>query len=689
MKNLCNALFSCSFLTVSMFCAGVPILFPANVSGSEPADTETLSYLKSLSIEQLLQTEIVSVSKRSEQLFDAAAAVTVITQEDLQRAGIRTLPDALRLAPGIQVSHLDANRWAISSRGFADYFSNKLLVLIDGRSVYTPLFSGVYWNGQDTMIEDIERIEIIRGPGATVWGANAVNGVINIITKKPEDTQGALLVAEVGNIDQPTAAARYGGQIGDRGYYRVYAKTSNRSEYSTEQGDDAYDGWQQLRSGFTAQWNGGEENTFTVTGDVYRGKADAMLTLSGYLEAPYEQTSLVTEEYSGTNILGRWNHAFSHRSSAELQLYYDHTERDQYVIDETRDTLDVEFKHHWNPHTMHEVVWGVGYRLTSDSLTETENMSFEPDSQTDNLFNTFIQDDIMLIDDTFWVTLGSKFEHNDYSGFEFQPSMRARYKFSAERLLWASVSRAVHTPSRVDYGVSSNIGSLVFDHEALTANSGGMPSIIRLLGNENFDSEELIAYEAGYRWQPLHDLSLDIAAFYNDYDKLRSTDLGAYFVETNPYPPHLVIPQIISNSIEGQTYGLEFQVSWKPVEWLKFIAAYSWLQMDLQFTDQVLEGEPSDMDLSPNHQFSVRSYIDLPHNVSLDSEVYYVSELDNNVSEYLRVDLRCGWQPTEALQVSMNIENLFDEGHVEFIERSGIEISEIPRIFSLKMQYLF
>lgn len=668
----------------SLFC----VLFPLCIPGFSTAapigqpEEETLQYLKSLSIEELLQTRITSVSKKSEQLFNVAAAVTVITQEDLERTGARTIPEALRLVPGLQVAQLDGSRYAVSSRGFNEYFANKLLVLIDGRSVYTPLFSGVYWNAQDTIIEDIERIEVIRGPGATVWGANAVNGVINIITKNSADTQGGLVSTMVGSHVQPMVSSRYGGRIDDDTSYRLYAKGFQQEEFDAESGGDAHDAWESLRAGFRADRRQTGKDTLSLQAELYDNEADGSFQMPVYSLSGFITAAEGTEHYDGGHVLATWNHRFTTQSNLDFQLYYDHSRRDQVVAEETRDTADFEFKHHWDPSGAHDIVWGSNFRWTKDDINGTTHISFNPDSTNDRLLSAFVQDDISLVPDTAWITLGSKFEHNEYSGFEIQPSVRLRYKPSDRQIIWAAVSRAVRTPSRSDNDVIADLGKVDL--------GGGAIANARLLGNDNFEAEDLIAYELGYRWQPSDSLSVDLAGYYNDYHNLRTLDPGRPFPDTSVFPP-LVLPIHLANSLQGNTYGFELQGTWQATNRLKISTAYTLINFDLHFTNSQLTGTTvSEEELSPKQQFQLRSYLDLTHNLTLDGEVYFVDELEErNIDSYLRLDLQLSWQAGKHLKLSVAAENMFTSSHQEFPVREDIVPSEIPQQYWLKASYAF
>jgi iron complex outermembrane receptor protein len=687
-----NLLFG-SFISIILSFSGTTEANPTPLN-IEDDEIKTLSYLKSLSIEELLQTKVTSVSKKSEHLFSAAAAITVITQEDIEKAGILSIPEALRLVPGLQVAQIDSSRYAISARGFNDFFANKLLVLIDGRSIYTPLFSGVYWNAQDTLIEDIERIEVIRGPGATVWGANAVNGVINIITKSSAETQGGLISTAVGSHLQPLVSTRYGGRLDESTTYRVFAKGLKRADFDSSDGGEANDSWETLRAGIRLDRDQSVSDTISVQAEVYEGSADGTLGISDPTTFPVTIGVEGTEEYEGGHILTNWQHIFSSSSSTDFQMYYDHTYRDQVVAEETRDTIDLEFKHHWNPAGAHDIVWGAGYRWTKDDIIDTFVISFDPDSRSDNLWSAFAQDDINLIADTAWITVGSKFEHNAYSGFEIQPSVRFRIQTSPRQIIWTAISRAVRTPARSDHDFESKI---------LTRVDGTDDFIIsNYMGDDALHSEELTAYELGYRRQISNTLSIDIASYYNDYDEIRGVRQYPPFLDLTSSPPTYVLPYIFDNSIEGKAYGIELQGTWQATDNLRITAAYSWMKLDLQYKDpdrrdtKILE-----LFLSPRQQFQLRSSLDLAHNLSFDAELYYVSSLnsseidsylqlnENDIGAYLRLDLQLGWQIRENLKIYITGENLLDSGHSEFPDSSQILASEIPRQYWVKATYTF
>ncbi len=642
--------------------------------------------LTELGLEELMNIEVTSVSKREQRLSEAAAAIYVITQEDIHRSGATSIAEALRLAPGLNVARIDSNKWAISSRGFNDFFANKLLVLMDGRSVYTPLFSGVFWDVQDTLLEDVDRIEVIRGPAGTLWGANAVNGVINIITKRAEDTQGGLVSAGGGNEERGFGDIRYGGKLGDNAYYRAYAKYFNRDDFVDASGNKGADGWQVGRGGFRFDWNLAASDSLTVQGDYYDGEVGANITTTS-LSPPFARPVIGDFPISGGNILGRWKRSLSSTSGLLLQLYYDRTERKSPVHREARDTVDLEFQHTFVLGRRHEIVWGLGYRFTSDQIDPSPTVSFTPSSRGDNLFSAFVQDEITLVEKRLRLTLGSKFEHNDYTGFEAQPNARLLWTPDERHSIWAAISRAVRTPARFEHTVRAN----------LTVFPGPSPVCpvplceTSLFGDERFKSEELLAYELGYRAQLTQWLSLDIATFYNVYSNLRTIEPTAPFFEGSPFPPHLVLALRPENRLDGETYGVEIASTLNVTDHWKLNLGYTFLKIrldrDASSLDSAAENPEGE---SPRNQFHVRSYVDLPYNVRFDTAVYYVDSLpQRNVPSYIRVDARLGWYPVKGLEVSVAAQNLFDDRHPEFGPGFLVTPTQIERSVYGKVTWRF
>lgn len=614
--------------------------------------------LADLSIEELMNESITSVAKKEQRIADAPAAVYVLTAEDILRAGHTTIPEALRMVPGLSVARLGSHDWVISARGFAAQYAGKLLVLIDGRTVYNPFFSGVFWDAQDVLLEDLERIEVIRGPGAALWGANAVNGVINIITKTAQETQGGLATTG-GGTEERQGGLRYGGVVGNA-YYRAYMKYSDYSDFADSAGQDAGDAWHMWRGGFRADWQASQENQLTLQGDVYSGELQATDTLTS-LTPPYVQPVSADNDSAGANILGRWQHTVDERSRWSLQAYYDRTEGLNMLLGIKRDTFDLEFQHEIELGARHSIVYGGGYRFTHADYYDSFFLSYANDHDTGDLINVFAQDDIALIEEQLRLTLGSKVEHNDFSGIEVQPSVRLLWTPDRNHSVWGSVSRAVRTPNFEEAGL--RINHTVFD---LDGPGPAPPRVISILPNDDLHSETVLANELGYRMQASPSLYLDIAAFYNVYDELIVDERAGAVFETNPPPAHLAIISRHVNKMQGDTYGIEFAPSWQVTERWKLAAGYTWLQMNLRSAAIGGAGEQQEGD-SPRHQLHLRSFTQWQHNLTFDTAIYYVDNLPNQgIPSYLRLDARLAWSPIRKLELSVGAANLLDNRHGEF-----------------------
>ena len=618
-----------------------------------------------LSIEDLMNLEVTTVSKKAQKRSDTAAAVFVITQSDIQRSGAASIPEALRMVPGVEVARIDASKWAITVRGFNGRFANKLLVLMDGRALYTPAFSGVFWLMQDTLLEDIDRIEVIRGPGASLWGANAVNGVINIITKKADDSQGTYLTTGGGTEERFFAGVRYGGRLDDNLFYRMYAKYFDRDNAVDADGDKTADHWDGLRGGFRMDWEATGHDTMTLQGDIFDGQDGETITTSS-LNPPYSITSDEENGYFGGNLLGRWMHRFSSTSETVLQLYYDRLERTSEILDVYQNTFDIDFQHRFQLGTRNQMMWGFGYRFVRDDFNNSFSTSIIPDSRDLDLVSAFVQDEIQLIPDRLGLILGSKFEHNDFTGFEVQPSGRLVWKPVEKQTLWGAISRAVRTPSRGEHGTFIN--SRVIPPDGLYPGSPAQP--VTLVGNGDFDSETLIAYELGYRIQPTSRLSLDVATFYNVYDNLRTIEPTGLFSAT------------AGNEMEGDTYGVELAADFQPLNWWRLQLSYSFLEMNLSLKDASLDTTSESAEgESPQNKVSIRSMMDLPHNLELDIWFRYVDNLPTQrLDDYTTLDVRFAWKPLKWLELAVVGQNLLADHHPEFkpelIDTSPTEVQK-------------
>jgi len=620
--------------------------------------------LLNLSVEDLLNVEVISVAKKAKSLNDSPAAIYVISHEDIKRVGATSIPEALRLAPGLNVARIDSNKWAVSARGFNGRFANKLLVLIDGRNTYTRTFAGVYWENQDIMLEDIDRIEVIRGPGATLWGANAVNGVINIITKHSADTQGGLLAAGGGTEEQGFGSFRYGTHVNTDTTARAYIKGFKRDESTLRSGGEAGDDWDKVQGGFRLDSQISESDSLTIQGDAYRSILNQQTT-QAQLSSPFGSIFNESIDSFGGNLLARQQHTFSSTSDYSLQVFYDFYERDETFLKESRQVLDIDFQHRFSFLDWNDVVWGAGYRYNHDQFRFSETMVLSPPSRNDQLFSAFIQDEITLLDNKLWLTLGSKVEYNDYSGFEVQPTARLMWALHNKHRLWTAVSRAVRTPSRTEQ-----------DMRLLELVRPG-PVAIFLDDSDEFSSEELISYELGYRTTAIDNVSVDFTAFYNEYNQLRSVETAAPV----PKPGYIEVIQSFANNNRLQTYGLEIATVWQMLEWWRWDANYSLLKME--FDGQKIPGE---IGLGPQQQVSVRSALSLQNNINLDVFFRFVdrnrttgSLIIREAKHYVSLDIRLAWHPINDIELSLTGQNLLAEHHMENQQEIFVQPTEIDR----------
>jgi iron complex outermembrane receptor protein len=600
--------------------------------------------LADLSLEELSNIQITSVSKRAQRLSDAPAAVFVITAEDIRRSGATSLPEALRLAPNLQVARIGSSSYAISARGFNNSIGNKLQVLMDGRIQYTPLFSGVFWDVPDLMLEDVDRIEVISGPGATLWGANAVNGVINVITRRATETQGGLVGVSAGNREG-NYALRYGATKGGAAY-RVYAKTFERDPTERRDGVDQNDGWNRSQVGFRADW-GTAAAGFTLQGAVYRGDIDTALPDDLHI--------------FGVNLLGRWTHQLASGSGVQLQAYFDRSDRD--IPGSIRQRLkiyDIEFQHNVAGLERHNLTWGASHRGAIDNVDNAPNIAFLPAERNLYWTSVFAQDEIALRGDELKLTGGLRVEHNSYTGTEVLPTLRLGWKPSPSQLVWAALTRAVRTPSRLDREL--------FAPE--------QPPFL-IAGGPEFRSEVANALALGYRSQPSPKFSYSVTVFHHDYDYLRSIELTS----SGEF--------VLGNKMEGKSNGLE---AWGTVQvtpaWRVSVGA-TLLDLDLRLKDE--STDPTGTAAAgndPERQLFLRSSLNLPRDMEFDASVRHVGDLPSpQVPAYTAVDLRFGWRPNERLELSLSAQNVFDSGHVEF--GNALTASEIERSFRVGMKWQF
>lgn len=619
-----------------------------------------------LGVEDLMNMQITTVSKHSQPVSTAPAAIFVITQEEIQNSGARSIPELLRMVPGLEVARIDENKWAIGSRGFNGRFDDKLLVLIDGRSVYTPLFSGVYWDVEDVMLEDVERIEVIRGPGATLWGANAVDGVINIITKSSKDSQNLFVKSEGGDEQVNADSVRYGGKIDNKGTYRVYAKYLDWNSSTGLNGQYAGDGYNQLRGGFRSDWNLTQKDALTFQGDTYHSRDGETLTIPTLTSPFYSSTFGNDGDYSGGNLLGRWTHTYSKSSNITLQTYFDRTNyADNNLFVDHENVFDLDFQHDFHVGDKNDVVWGAGYRSVQDRSDSTFTVMVTPSQGQYNLFSAFAQDEI-AVSNRLSVTVGSKFEHNSFTGFEIQPNIRFLAKVKDNQSVWGAISRAVRTPAITEEGL--RLADAVVPPGVPPFNSP-LPVIEAVYGSNQFKSEDLLAYEVGYRVDinKSKSLSADISAFYNNYTNLRTAEPGTPFVEGAP--TDVVFPFVAENKMSGGTYGIEPFFDYKPLKNWKLFGSYSYLQMNIHKNADSTDPTP---DLpngeNPKNQVFISSSVALPMHFEQHFSYRYVDKLSSiGIPSYSSFDGGFSWNPMPNLRLSFDGQNWLDNRHLEFI----------------------
>jgi iron complex outermembrane receptor protein len=625
------------------------------------------SDLFSTDLGSLTNMEVTSVSKKKESILDAAAAVTVITQDDMQRSGFGSIPEMLRLVPGMDVAQTSSSTWDISARGFNGLYADKLLVLQDGRSLYSPVFAGTYWDTVLYPMADLDRIEVIRGPGATLWGANAVNGVINITSKDAEDTQGTMVYTRGSNTESD-GVARYGGKISDNTFYRVYGMFEYNNSFDTPTGGNAGDQWNALKGGFRIDKHASDKDSFTVQGDFGQNRITQPSTALG--------TSFADVQYHTTgNVIARWNHKDSEDSEFSMQFYYDYLGLNEKVLSDYRQhTVDVDFHDRFVLNKQNEISWGLGYRMVMTSANPNPVVSLDPSSRNDPTYSGFVQDTYTLQPEHWFVTVGTKLEHNNYTGYELQPSARLLWTPTKTQSAWAAISHAVRTPSIIEADVHYV--------EAVA------PADVYIQGNNALLSEQLTAYELGYRVQPTKQVSLDLSAFYNDYKDLTQTNVQNPVVTASG----VQVPIIFGNHEDADAYGTELSANLQVTEKWRLTGSYSLLETTAYTTrgastvgtDKVIEGS------SPKNQFQIHSYLDITRHLQLNVGEYYTSSIGAfSVPGYFRTDINVSWQPSEGMSLQAGVQNLFDNHHPEYGASTLTIPSEIPRSIFARFIYSF
>ena len=627
-----------------------------------------------------VEIEVTSASRKEQKLSETAAAVYVITREDIRRIGATMIPEALRLAPGMDVARIDANKWAVSCRGFNDLFANKMLVLVDGRSVYTPTFAGVWWDSLGVELEDVDRIEVIRGPGAALWGANAVNAIVNIITNPADGSRSISTGLQTGSADIATASSlRVSGPIRDKGGYRVYASQTSYGALDRVDGGPSNDEWDRVSSGMRFDWQSDRRTTVSCQLNTYRGSAHQDLTTN--LEFPmFSEVLSDVVSTSGTNLLASWRRNHSETKSSQIQFYMDRARRaDKLLYGEALETYDLDYQQR-SVLGRHDVLWGLGYRHTRDNVSAGRLVRFRPPHRVQDLFSGFVNDEIALKDGKLRLTLGSKLEHNQFTGLEIQPSVRLLWMLGKHRTIWGAVSRAVRTPSRLERDI-------VFTWDDIPDGQGGRVKFLAVSSPE-FDSEKMVAYELGYRDQPSSNLTIDATLFVNSYAGIRSLRMA------EPYADGVdtIYPAYLANCIFGKAYGGELATTWKVRNNWRLSSALSLLRADLSLSpncddQRSLENYGGS---APTSQFHVRSYLDLPGNRAFDLTLYACGPLRaRGAPGYTRLDGRFSWRTGDGTDISIQITNALNSRHVEFGSYYGETLSQMARGISASIARRF
>jgi len=637
--------------------------------------------LTQMNLEDLMNVTVTSVSKKAQTLSRTAAAVFVINQEDIRRSGAASIPDLLRMAPGVNVEQIDASAWAISIRGFNGRYSNKVLVLIDGRAVYTPSFSGVFWDHLNMPLEDIERIEVVRGPGATVWGANAVNGVISIITKSSKETKGGLVTAAGGSQLHGLGELQYGGGIGKNGSYRVFGKSFDIGN-SGAANAPANDHWRRIHTGFRSDWDVTNRDSVMVQGNLFSNRENETVR-PGFTATPFDTFADRTVDATGGDMLARWNHTLVGGSQTTVQAYYNTYRRTEYGVPEAVRTLDFDFQHHLAAGNRNDLVWGLAYRLNTSSLSSGYPITLTPPSRTDNLFSAFLQDEIRL-SDAFSVTVGWKLEHNAYTGLENEPSARVAWNPpGSSRAVWASVSKAIRQPSRGDTDIQAPLATIPF--------GPGTVQVLRLFGNPRIEAETVRDYELGYRSEVTKKLSVDVATFLSFYSHLQTSEpLPMAIIPGSPV--QILLPRTFGNNARATNYGGEVSLNWNAHARWRLSPGYSYLHATLHLDDPSGQGALTTKIATdfPQNTFQLRSLVNLSRTMEFDQSLYYTARLPGGtIPGHARLDLRLSKRFGEFTEISIVGQNLLRPRTVEYGDSNALVGTQAVRSVYGKITWRF
>lgn len=644
--------------------------------------------LADASLEELMNIEVTSASKKEQRLGSIAASAYVISAEDIRRSGISILPELLRLAPGVQVARLSSGSWAIGIRGFNDEYSNKLLVLVDGRSVYNEFYACVLWDTLNLAVEDIERIEVIRGPGAAMWGTNAVNGVINIITKSAQTTQGGSITGRGGSEAMSTGSVRFGGEASPGAFYRVGAQNTDYDPSQILSSLSPSHGWVNRSADFRLDWDISDSDSLLVSGAIYQSNL-GMVVPAATIASPNAPPVNDTIKSEGGNVLARWQHTVSETSSIEVNFSAEHMLRNDPQASATFNSFNAGFQQRLHVGPRHDVIYGFTAREVTYQTTPGAVLQFIPASGNHSEIALFAQDEIALVPNKLSFIAGVQASHIQSIGYAIQPTGRLLWTPSRSLSSWIAVSRAVRTPSLYDRGLDFHESPAV-----IPSGSPYVPSllgIVNVLGNPNNRSETVLAYEAGQRVQASGQLSFDVSTFYNIYQHLVSATAGTPVLAFASGVPYLEIPISTGNQRHGESYGAELSVTWNPTSRWRLTGGYNWLRVETQpYAGDINRDELRTSLATPHHQWQVRSYYDLTRTIQIDSALYYTAAMvGTNIPQHLRGDLRIGWRPRQKVELSVGVQDAFEANHVEYESARFNQVSQVPRNFFGSMTWRF
>lgn len=622
--------------------------------------------LTEVGLDRLLNFDLVVTlpGRKEQRASDAASAIYVITQDDIRQSGVTHVAEVLRLVPGVDVARVSSNTWAISIRGFNQVFANKLLVLIDGVSVFSPTTNGVYWQSNDLVLEDIARIEVVRGPGAALWGSNAVNGVINIITKNAKDTQGGLITIGGGMQERGFGSARYGGKLSEETFYRAYGTFHDRAENELRAGGGGDDDWQSSSGGFRIDSQISHTDSITLSGD-YQYQADRLWPTTPTLIPPFVDNQRFKDDTSwrGLRTMFDWSHEESPSSTFDTRISYSRKDRQSSLISFTYDLLNVDLQHHWTVSDRHDLVYGTAFRYFENDSEGSSGQQVDPEHRQTNLWSGFVQDEITLVPEMLRLIFGSKLEHSEDTGTEAMPNVRLAYTPMKSVSLWGSVARAVAQPA-----VFFQDAQIPF--AAFPLPDSPLPGLVLLSGNRSLKSENLIAYEAGVRGDVLSDFSVDTSLFFNNYDDLFSAEEGEPSIQPVPAEnlPALVIPVVFDNKLSGSSFGGELALEWRATDWWRLVGTYSYLNLNIDLGDSNDTSDPTLIEnQSPENQFGIRSHMALNHDINVDAFLRYVDRVSSgNIDPYFDLNLRLAWNLSKNTELSVVGQNLLHNQHSEF-----------------------